>query len=204
MKSKDYFYLTLFTVLFSFNLIKQNPIQSLTSHTFSLEDKALSVSVRSLTSEESQTILKHDLINKGYQPIEVTIANQGSHTYEISRASTSLPCATASEIAWKQTRGSIPRGVALKALGFLFWPFSIVSSIDSITTFKKHRHIVRVLDAKGFKDEAETIAPYSLVKRVLYIPQDKVEETFTVALEDVTGDDLVVIPVSLSNEVQSN
>jgi len=195
MKSKDYFYISLFTILFSFNLIKPNPIQS----TFTLDDKDLTVTARTLSAEESGTILKHDVVAKGYTPVEITISNQGSHTYEISRASTSLPCATASEIAWQETKGAIPRGIGLKVLGFIFWPFSIASSVDSIVTYKKHKKIVKILDAKGFKDEVERVSPYTLVKRVLYIPQEKFENSFTVALEDVTGDELVVVPVLVNS-----
>ncbi len=197
MKSKDYFYISLLTVLFSFNLINKNPIQSILDAPFSLEDKAIHVSVRALSSDDSQLILKHDLLARGYKPIEVTISNQGSHVYEISRSSTSLPCATASDIAWKNTKGAMPRGIGLRVLGFIFWPFSIVSGIDSIVTYKSHKKITGILKAKGFKDDAETILPYSLVKRVLYIPEDKFEKTFTVSLEDLTADDLVVVPVEV-------
>ncbi|MGH2612208.1 MAG: hypothetical protein ACRDFB_04055 [Rhabdochlamydiaceae bacterium] len=198
MKSKDYFYISLLSILFSFNLINKNPIQSILDTPFSLEDKALQISVRALTSEESRSILKYDLTANGYKPIEVTISNQGSHTYELSRASTSLPCATAKEIAWKKTKGTIPRGLGLKILGFIFWPFAIASGIEGIATYKKHKQMVNILKAKGFKDDAEEILPYSLVKRVLYVPKDKFEKTFSVALEDLTGDDLIVIPVEIS------
>ncbi len=197
MKSKDYFYISLLTILFSFNLVNKNPVQAILDIPFSLEDKPLQVSVKALSSDESKSILKYDVTAKGYKPIEVTISNQGSHTYEISRASTSLPCATSSEIAWKQTKGTLPRSLGLKILGFVFWPFSIVSGIEGIVTFKKHKQIVNILKAKGFKDDAEEIVPYSLVKRVLYIPIDKFEKTFTVALEDLTSDELVVVPVEV-------
>ena len=198
MKSKDYFYISLLTVLFSFNLINKNPVSSLLTTPFSLKDKALEVSVRTLSKDESLSILKYDVTAKGYKPIEVTISNQGSHTYEISRSSTSLPCATAKEIAWKHTKGTIPRGLGLKILGFIFWPFSIASGIEGIATLKKHKQIVKVLKAKGFKDDAEQIVPYSLTKRILYIPEDKFEKTFSVSLEDVTGDELVVVPVEVA------
>ena len=197
MKSKDYFYISLLSILFSFNLINKNPIQSILDTSFSLEDKVIHVSARALSSDESKSILKYDVMAKGYKPIEVTISNQGSHTYEISRASTSLPCATSKEIAWKETKGTIPRGLGLKVLGFIFWPFSIVSTVESIATFKKHKQIINVLKAKGFKDDAEEILPYSLVKRILYIPKDKFEKTFSVSLEDLTADELVVKPVEL-------
>ena len=199
MKAKDYFYITLLSVLFSFNLINKNLVQSILQTPFSLDDKALHVSVRALSAQESTSILKYDLTAQGYKPIEVTISNQGSHAYEISRASTSLPCATAKEIAWKKTKGTIPRGLGLKILGFIFWPFAIASGIEGIATIKNHTRLVNILKAKGFKDDAEAILPYSLVKRVLYIPEDKFEKTFSVALEDLTSDELVVIPVEVAD-----
>lgn len=200
MKSKDYFYIALLSILFSFNLIKNNPVASIVKTPFTLEDKALQVTARELSVCESESILKYDISGRGYKPIEVTIVNQGSHSYEIDRSATSLPCATAKEIAWKETKRAMPRGLGLKILGFMFWPFSIASGIDSIATYKTHRQIVNVLKAKGFKDDPEAILPYSVVKRVLYIPEDKFEKTFSVSLEDTTNDELVVLPV----EVQSS
>lgn len=199
MKPKDYFYIALLSILFSFNLVNKSPVQAVMDTGFSLEDKALHVSVRELSADESKSILKYDVTAKGYKPIEVSISNQGSHTYEISRSSTSLPCATASEIAWKETKGTLPRSIGLKVLGFIFWPFALASGIESIATVKSHKKIVNILKAKGFKDDAEEIVPYSMVKRVLYIPEDKFEKTFSVSLEDLTGDDLVVIPVEVKD-----
>jgi hypothetical protein len=196
MKYKELFYVSIISILFSFNLINKNPIKSIVDTSFSLKDAPLQVSTKLLTSEESQSILKYDLTDKGYKPVEVTISNSGSHTYEISRASTSLACATPKEVAWKATRGSIPRGIGLKILGFFFWPLAIPSAIDTVYTVKKHRSIVSILTAKGFKDQAEAIPPYSLVKRILYIPEDQFIPTFTLSLEDLTEDDLVVIPVT--------
>ncbi len=199
MKSKDYFYIALLSILFSFNLINKNPVSSITDTPFSLEDKNLQVTVRVLPTDESKNVLKYDVEGRGYTPVEVTIVNQGSHAYEIDRSATSLPCATAQEIAWKETKSSIPRGLGLKILGFVFWPFSIASGVDSIVSYKKHRQIVNILKAKGFKDDAEAILPYSVVKRVLYIPEDKFEKTFSVSLEDKTSDELVVVPVTIEN-----
>lgn len=198
MKYKDLFYISILTILFSFNLINKNSLQSIID--FSLKDQPIQISTKLLTASESQSILKHDLIARGYKPIEVTISNSGSHIYTISRASTSLACATAEDIAWKETRGSIPTGIGLKALSFIFLPFAAVSMIDSIHTIKKHRSIVQILKAKGFKDEAEEILPYSLVKRVLYIPNEQFVKNFTLALEDITGDELIVVPVEVLEE----
>lgn len=197
MKLKDLFYLSLLTLLFSFNLADKSSFQSIIRSSFSLEDQQLKITSRLLSAEESGSILKYDLTARGYKPVEITIANTGCHTYTVSRASTSLACATPESIAWKESKRSIPRGVGLKVLSFIFWPFTVASTIDSIHTFKKHRSIVKILKAKGFKDEAEEILPYSLVKRVLYVPDPGYFNTFSLSLEDMTVDELVVVPVTV-------
>ncbi len=166
------------------------------SEEMTLEEKELKVSAKVYTREESQQFLHLDLEKKGYIPVEITIQNQGNHAYAISAASTAMNCAKPSEIAWKVTKGAIPRGIGLKIFSFLFWPFMIPSTIDSIYTFKTHKSIVKVLTAKGFKENDEIVLPYSLVKRVLYIPEASFYTTFSVSLEDLTTDELVVIPVS--------
>lgn len=178
--------------------MKNTPVKTILDSSFSLEDKAIQVSARLLTSQESLSILKHEL--KGHKPVEITISNTGSHFYEISRASTSLSCSSPEELAWKKTKKAIPRGIGFKVLGFIFWPFAIPSTFDTIHSFKSHRAIVKILTSKGFKNEAEQVLPYSLVKRILYIPDAHFVKTFTVALEDITADDLVVIPVQVTEK----
>jgi hypothetical protein len=54
------------------------------------------------------------------------------------------------------------------------------------------------LTAKGFKEVDEVVLPYSVVKRLLYIPQASFYNTFSVSMEDLDGDELVVVPVIAS------
>jgi hypothetical protein len=164
----------------------------------SLEDRGLKVSAKVYTPAESRQVLRINLSTKGYVPVEITIHNSTHHTYAISRASTALKSAQPKEIAWKVTKGSIPRGIGLKVLSLVFWPMNVVSSIDSIFTFKKHRSILKILSAKGFKTKEEIVLPYSMVKRLLYVPKDLFYSDFSVALEDKTAEELVVIPVKIS------
>jgi hypothetical protein len=163
-----------------------------------LEDKELEVSARAYTADESIKILKADLTAKGYVPVEVTIRNQGNESYAVSGASTAMSSAKPKEIAWKFTKKGIPRALGLKALSLIFWPFTIASTIDSIYSFKKHTSLVKVLKAKGFKEVDEIVLPYSLVKRIIYVPQEAFYATFSVSLENLDSKELVVVPVEVS------
>ena len=163
--------------------------------TVTLEDQALSVTAKVYSSSESEHILKTDLVARGYVPVEITIRNPGEYTYAISLASTAMNCARPKEIAWKESMRGIPRAVVLKVLSLFFWPFTIPSAIDSIYSLKKHTSTVSILTAKGLKEDDEIVLPYSLVKRVLYIPEESFYNTFSFSLENLDSKELVVIPV---------
>lgn len=176
---------------------KPSAIPAVFKEQMTLEDKKLEVTARVYSPEESSQILHTDLIDMGYIPVEVTIRNQGDHAYTISRACTAMSSAKPKDVAWTYTKSGIPRAIGWKVLSYVFWPFTIPSTIDSIHSFKKHRSIVKVLTAKGFKEIDEIVLPYSLVKRLLYIPKDSFYDTFSVSMEDLNADELVVIPIKV-------
>jgi len=171
------------------------PIPLVFSENLTLVDKKLQVSARVYSARESEQVLNVDLIDKGYVPVEVTIQNQGDHSYAISMSSTPLRSEKPKNVAWKYHKGAVMRGMGWRVVSFLFWPLMIPSTIDSVVSFKKNRSLLKSLTAKGFKELDEIVLPYSLVKRLLYIPQEAFYSAFSVSMEDLDGDELVVIPV---------
>ncbi len=195
MKNKEFFSIVIGALLLAGASGKIGHTSSGFSHEATLEDRELAITAKVYTPEESKKILKMDLAAKGYVPVEVTVQNAGHHSYAISGASTAMRSAKPQEIAWKVSKGAIPRGVGLKILSLVFWPMTVASSVDSIFTFKKHLSVVKILSAKGFKEDDEIVLPYSVVKRILYVPRGAFYEDFSVALEDLSSKELVVIPV---------
>jgi hypothetical protein len=175
-----------------------NPIPTPVHFTddLTLEDKKLKVSARIYSAKESEQVLNVDLVDKGYVPVEVTIQNQGNHSYAISMSSTALRSDRAKDVAWKYHKASVARGVGWRIVSFFCWPMMIPSTIDSIVSFKKNRSLVKSLKARGFKEKDEIVLPFSLVKRLLYVPQEAFYDTFSVSMEDLDGDELIVIPVT--------
>jgi ketosteroid isomerase-like protein len=198
MKLKGLVYALGGTLFLIFASWKPSPIPPVFTEEFTLEDRKLQVTAKAYTAEESRQILQTNLIGMGYIPVEVTIQNQGDHAYAISMASTAMSSARPKDVAWKYTVAGIPRAIGWKVLSYVFWPFTVPSTIDSIISYKKHRSIVKILTAKGFKEVDEVVLPYSLVKRLLYIPEKSFYDTFSVSMEDLNGDELVVVPVKVS------
>jgi hypothetical protein len=164
---------------------KPAPIPFNFTHNLTLEDKKLQVTARVYSAQESEQFLNVDLIGKRYVPVEVTIQNQGNHSYAISMASTPLRSDKPKDVAWKYHKGSIARGMGWRIISFFCWPLMIPSMIDSIVSFKKNRSLLKSLTAKGFKEIDEVVLPFSVVKRMLYIPQEAFFNTFSVSMEDL-------------------
>jgi hypothetical protein len=155
-----------------------------------LEKKEILLTTKALNGEESKAFLGKDLIDRGYQPIQLTIQNNSPRSYILAQDKIELPTASASDVAWRVTKGTIPRGIAYKIASFFFWPFIIPSTIDSINTLKSHGDLKRDLHAKTVSHEE--ITPYSTVTRVIFVPKDEYRSSFQVTLVDAeTGKHLV-------------
>ena len=147
-------------------------------------DEGVHIRAKAYTAMESENYLNRDLIKKGYQPIQVTIQNNTQKTYFLSDQGIDLQTASSKAVASKVMRASIPRSIAYKVAGFFFWPFIIPGTIDTIKTFHSHAKMKKDYYAKSIKAEEETLAPYSLVNRVIFVKVGESTESFTLYLRE--------------------
>ncbi|MBS0628432.1 MAG: hypothetical protein JSS09_09510, partial [Verrucomicrobia bacterium] len=68
---------------------------------FLAEENHVKLSIKALGAEESEKYLKKDLLDMGYQPVEVTIENGSADPYLISPESVALPLVEGKKIAKK-------------------------------------------------------------------------------------------------------
>ncbi|MBI2743245.1 MAG: hypothetical protein HYX48_04935 [Chlamydiales bacterium] len=176
--------LGLATILMSFESFNHSAMNSLESqkHAFAVESKGLTVTAKRYTSSESSDYLDQNLLKLGYQPIQITIQNNTSTTYELSRDGISLPTASPNRVALSISAKSLPRSIGLRVASMFFWPFMIPSTLDSIATMKTHYRIHKDYTAKSVKEKDEAIAPYSVFHRVIFVPKKGLKETLTVTL----------------------
>jgi hypothetical protein len=147
---------------------------------FSLDHTYVTVVAKAMSSSESKQNFGHDLVSRGVQPLQLSIQNNTSNEYSLCPSSVDLPRIEPSKVAFKVTKGAIPRGIAYKIASFFFWPFMIPSTIDSIRVLSHHKHLKKDLMAKSMRDEV--VAPYSTFHRVLFVPKDAFKQTFKVTL----------------------
>jgi hypothetical protein len=178
---------TLITALFAFTYGQDRsaPLAPLRLEVASFDkgDEGIFVKVLPYNANESKRYLNHDLIDHGFQPVEISIQNNTDRTYFVHPDEMGMPVASEGQVSNKYLINSIPRSIAFKVLGFLFWPLMIPGTADTIRTYVKSREIQRDLFAKTIKEEY--VPPYSTLLRVAYVPRGNYNPDFTISLIDV-------------------
>lgn len=174
---------SIFLLTTGFSKYQNHPLKSVTTDimpSFSLNDAKVMVYAKAMTPADSKRSFGHDLISRGVQPVQITVENNTSDEYSMCASSVDLPHIKASKVAFKVTKSTIPRSIGYKIAGFLFWPFMIPGTIDSIRAMSHHQKLKRDIIAKSMKEEV--VAPYSTYNRVLFVPEKDYQETFKVTL----------------------
>jgi hypothetical protein len=149
---------------------------------FAPEQKDIDVHVRALSSGESEHLLGHNLPGRGIQPLHITIENNSPNAYSICPNYIDLDYVEISSIVGELHKSALPRSIAFKVLGFLFWPFMIPGTLDTIHTVHSYKSLKRDYTAKSLKDEMVPV--YSTVNRILFVPEEDFKDQFTVTLMD--------------------
>jgi hypothetical protein len=144
------------------------------------EQDAISISVKPLTSEESEKYLKNDVLKFGYTPVQITIENQSLDPYLVTPESISLPLSKPKDIASAAKRSSLPASIGLRIAGYIFWPFSIPSTMHGIKTMEAYQKAKKELSIKSIKEEI--IPPYTTMNRVFFVEQEAYQDSFSVTL----------------------
>jgi len=163
-----------------------------------MEDPTLFISVKPLTGEESEKYLNSDVLDYGYTPLQISIENQSSDPYLINKESISLPLVEAKKIASASKKSSLPTAIGLKIAGFIFWPFSIPSTMHGIKTLQNEQKLTRDLTVKSVKEEI--IPPYTIMNRVFFVDTKKYQDSFSVTLINQETLESKIFPISQLHE----
>ncbi len=178
--------LSIFLLTTGFERFQLHPLKSVASQllpSFSLDEIQVLVAAKVMTVSESKRNFGHDMLSRGVKPLHLTIQNNTSNLYSLCPSSVDLPSISASKVAFKVSKSSIPRSIGYKIAGFLFWPFMIPGTIDGIRVMVHHKKLKNDLLAKSMKEEV--IAPYSTLNRVLFVSDQQFQESFKVTLIDL-------------------
>ena len=148
-------------------------------------EACLQVRARAYTTEESRYFLKHNLVGNGVQPIEITVENHSDRKYSLCPSSLDISQLSAQDAVSRVFRSTIPRQIALKVIGFFFWPVSIPGTIDGLYIHASRKKLTANYLAKGLKKEGETVLEYTTFHRVIFVPKKEMASAITFDLIDL-------------------
>ncbi len=163
------------------------------------KEEGVHIQAKVYNGQDSKAYLSKNLNDVGFRPVQLTIQNNTRNTYFLSSQGVDIQSATTTSVSNHVTAAGIPKSIALKVAGFLFWPFMIPATIDSILTFKSHANMKADYHAKSIKAEGEPIVPYSTVHRILFVPENQYSESFTLNLKDGEKGYLHGYPVKINS-----
>lgn len=146
--------------------------------------KGLSIGAKAYDETDCYIFLDRDVIEKGYQPIQLTFQNTTDRHYLFSTNEVSLPCVNFEEVAKTVHTSTLGRAAGYSAGGLIFlkllWPLFIPAVVDGI----KSSNANQALD-RDYYDKAKehlVITPNSFVKTLIFVPRSHFAPVFDITL----------------------
>lgn len=146
----------------------------------SAQKKELAVVAKAFDQADCIRYLDRNVLAKGYQPVQICIMNNSDKSYLFSLDKLDVTCVPAREVANKVHTSTVGRAVGYGVGALVLWPLAIPAIIDGIGSAKAND----ALDS-DFLEKAATnqlILPYSNLNKILFIPADDYQGTFSLTL----------------------
>lgn len=169
----------LFSGCASYNATSLN---SLSSETM-LSKADIVIAAKEYTKADCKKYLDRDVIKKGYQPVQLYIENNTDKSYCFSLNRVSLSCARPEEVADKVHTSTVGRIVGYGAAAVFAFPiFAIPAVVDGVKSAQANEELDNDFSAKIARDQI--LAPHSHLNKLLLVPVNEYQPTFTVSLMD--------------------
>ena len=149
---------------------------------YSEEKSGITLSVQKLTSGDSKRILNRDIIEKGYQPIQITVKNDTKKYVLFSNQGVNLPTVPAQEVADKVHTSTTGRAAAYGVAGLFIWPLLIPAVVDGVGSAQANEKLDRDYDAKVMGQVV--IQPYATHNGLIFVPVSELQDSFEIILVD--------------------
>lgn len=140
------------------------------------------VVAKEFTHDDCNRFLDRDVIEEGYQPIQLYIQNESDKAYFFYLNQISLPTAIPAEVA-RTVHTSTAGRVAGYAVGSLFlWPLIIPAVVDGIKSSEANKALDNDFINKAARDQV--IFPHSRFNSIIFVPTQNYQENFKITLVD--------------------
>lgn len=156
------------------------PLNNLSVYT-QLRKERLSVVAKAFDKEDCKKYLDRDVIQKGYQPVQLQIQNNTDSSYLFSLSRIELPCARSDEVAEKVHTSTVGRAASYGIAAVLTTGlFAIPAVIDGFKSAEANDHLDHDFFAKSAKDQL--IQPFTNLNTLIFVPVEDYRSRFNITL----------------------
>jgi hypothetical protein len=153
----------------------------------------VTLSVKCFSSSDSKRFFDDDLIEKGFQPIQISILNESDKALLFSAQGIRLPLASPEEVAEKCHTSTVGRATSYGVAGLIIWPLLIPAVVDGIGSSKANTK--RDQDFSDKSVQNAVISPYGSYNRVIFVPNSSYQNSFEVILVKKTDNQKITYQV---------
>ncbi|MBS0603730.1 MAG: hypothetical protein JSS60_01695 [Verrucomicrobia bacterium] len=156
------------------------PLSSLPSEGYKKDD--IIVSAKTFDKADCKRYLDRDVIQKGYQPVQLYIQNNSDSNYIFSLSRLSVSTARPDEVARKVHTSTVGRAVGYGVGALFLWPLAIPAVVDGVKSANANEALDNDFSSKTAMDR--TIQAHSHFNKLIFVPVSEYQPRFTLELMD--------------------
>ena len=142
----------------------------------------VTLACKPLSRAECKRFFDRDIIDKGYQPVQITVVNNSPKYILYSNQSISIPVCSPQEVAEKCHTSTAGRATAYGVAGIFVWPLLIPAVVDGVGSSQANTKLDQDFNEKNM--EQMVINPYSTHNGVVFFSKTDYQDSFFVRLVD--------------------
>ena len=133
--------------------------------------------------EDCKRHLDRDVLDQGYQPLQLFVKNNTSNNLHFSLDRLNLVCVKPDEVAAKVHTSTLGRITSYTVGALIFWPLAIPAVVDGVMSSKANLALDTDFDSKSACDQV--IRPGTYFNKLLFIPKREYRSMFDLGLLEV-------------------
>ena len=157
----------------------------------------IAIVAKAFNKSDCKRYLDRDVIEQGYQPVQLYIQNNSNKDYAFTLNRISLPCARAEEVAEKVHTSTAGRATGYGAAAVLTCGlFAIPAIVDGVKSSNANTALDNDFSAKTARDQI--IFRHSHFNKLLLVPTNEYQSRVTVTLMDLESNKPKTFDVTIS------
>ena len=142
----------------------------------------VTLACKPLSRAECKRFFDRDIIDKGYQPVQMTIVNDSSRYILFSNQGISIPVCSPQEVAEKCHTSTVGRAAGYGVAGIFIWPLLVPAVVDGVSSSQANTKLDRDFNEKNI--EQMVINPYATHNGIVFFSKSEYQDSFFVRLVD--------------------